>query len=53
METNAIKEELSAFINSIETGKPVIVSEIDGYLAMEVAHKILEKINKNNAIALE
>jgi predicted dehydrogenase len=53
LETNAIKEELSAFINSIENGKPVIVSEIDGYLAMEVAHKILEKIGKNNAIALQ
>jgi hypothetical protein len=53
LETNAIKEELSAFINSIENGKPVIVSEIDGYLAMEVAHKILEKIGNNNAIALQ
>ena len=27
-----------------------VVSEIDGYLAMEVAHKILEKINKSTSV---
>lgn len=53
VETNAIKEELSAFINSIKNNKSVIVSEIDGYLAMEVAHKILRKISNNSSIALE
>lgn len=52
IETNAIKEELSAFINSIRTNKSVVVSEIDGYLAMEVAHKILRKINSNSSVSL-
>lgn len=41
---NAIKAELTAFADSIRQNKPTLVSEIDGYLAMEVAHKILEKI---------
>ena len=27
-----------------------MVSEIDGYLAMEVAHKILDKINKSTSV---
>lgn len=53
IETNAIKEELSAFINSIKNNKAVIVSEIDGYLAMEVAHKILRKISNNSSVALQ
>jgi len=43
--TNAIKEELKSFTESILQNKPVAVSELDGYLAMEVAHKILEKIS--------
>jgi predicted dehydrogenase len=43
---NAIKEELTAFRDAIVENKPVAVSEIDGYLAMEVAHEILDKINK-------
>lgn len=41
---NAIKEELQSFVNSIIQNKTTIVNEIDGYLAMEVAHKILDKI---------
>ena len=44
---NAIKEELQSFVNAIQNNKPTAVTEIDGYLAMEVAHKILEKINAN------
>lgn len=44
---NAIKMELEAFVDSIINNKPTVVSEIDGYLAMEVAHQILEKINSN------
>lgn len=46
-EGNAIKMELEAFVDSIVNNKPTVVSEIDGYLAMEVAHQILEKINSN------
>jgi len=43
---NAIKEELTAFRDAIVDNTPVAVSEMDGYLAMEVAHQVLEKINK-------
>ncbi len=46
-ENNAIKEELQSFVDSITNDSPVVVSEIDGYRAMEVAHIILEKINRN------
>jgi predicted dehydrogenase len=41
---NAIKLELEAFVDSILNNKPTVVSELDGFLAMEVAHQILEKI---------
>jgi len=47
-ETNAIKMELEAFVDSILNNKTPVVSEIDGYLAMEVAHQIIEKINNTN-----
>ena len=46
-ENNAIKEELLDFTNAILNDLPVTVSEIDGYRAMEVAHLILDKINRN------
>lgn len=42
---NAIKEELQSFVDAINENKNTAVNEIDGYLAMEVAHRILEKIN--------
>jgi len=48
--SNAIKSELEAFVNSIVHNQPTAVSEIDGYLAMEVAHKILEKINSTSIL---
>ncbi len=48
--SNAIKSELEAFVNSIIHNQPTVVSEIDGYLAMEVAHKILEKINSTSIL---
>ena len=41
---NAIYEELNAFIQSIINNKPTAVTVIDGLLAMEVAHTILQKI---------
>jgi predicted dehydrogenase len=47
---NAIKEELKSFVESIISNKPTVVSEIDGYFAMEVAHKILDKISNNNIL---
>ncbi|MEX6686509.1 Gfo/Idh/MocA family oxidoreductase [Danxiaibacter flavus] len=42
---NAIKEELTAFVDAINNNTPTVVSEIDGFIAMEVAHQILDKIN--------
>ncbi len=47
---NAIKLELEAFVNAIIHNTPTLVSEIDGYLAMEVAHQILEKINNTTIL---
>jgi predicted dehydrogenase len=44
-ENNAIKMELEAFIQSIQDDKQTAVSEVDGFLAMDVAHQILEKIS--------
>lgn len=46
---NAILAELSSFVNAIQNDQPTVVSEIDGFLAMEVAHQILEKIGKSTA----
>lgn len=50
---NAIKEELLSFVKAVQQNKPTVVSEIDGLLAMEVAHKILEKINSNKMSAYQ
>ncbi|MEN9684415.1 MAG: hypothetical protein RLZZ28_201 [Bacteroidota bacterium] len=47
---NAIKLELEAFVDAIINNKPTIVSEIDGFLAMEVAHQILDKINNTSIL---
>lgn len=49
-EGNAILSELSSFVQSIEKDEPTVVNEIDGYLAMEVAHQILEKISKSASV---
>jgi predicted dehydrogenase len=46
-EVNAIKRELEEFVNAINTNHKTIVSELDGLMAMEVAHQILEKIGNN------
>ena len=50
-DTNAIKLELEAFKDSILNNTPTVVSEIDGFLAMEVAHQILNKISQRRGIA--
>lgn len=47
---NAIKLELESFVDAIVNNKHTLVSEIDGYLAMEVAHKILDKINNTSIL---
>lgn len=44
---NAIKMELESFRDAIINNTNTIVSEVDGFRAMEVAHLILEKIGKN------
>lgn len=48
--SNAIQSELSAFIDSIIHNKPTVVNEIDGFLAMEVAHQILQKISNTSIL---
>ena len=49
-ENNAIMMELQSFKDAILNNTNTAVSEIDGYRAMEVAHLILEKINRNQII---
>jgi len=46
-EANAIKMELEKFRDAILDNTPTIVSEVDGFRAMDVAHQILEKIKFN------
>ena len=46
-EVNAIKKELEEFKNAILNNTKTIVSEIDGLMAMDVAHQILNKIGNN------
>ncbi|MCB9360968.1 MAG: Gfo/Idh/MocA family oxidoreductase [Flavobacteriales bacterium] len=43
-EVNAIKEELQQFANSINNNTTPLVSIHDGYNALDVAHKIVEKL---------
>jgi len=46
-EVNAIKMELEEFKNAILNNTKTIVSEMDGLMAMDVAHQILDKIGNN------
>ncbi|HKH61291.1 MAG TPA: Gfo/Idh/MocA family oxidoreductase [Flavitalea sp.] len=50
-ETNAIRLELEKFCDAIINNTPTIVSDLDGYRAMDVAHQILQKIKNNSIIA--
>src|SRR5450432_908104 len=45
---NAIRMELEKFTESVLQNKPTIVSELDGYRAMDIAHQILQKIKYNS-----
>ncbi|MEI7736616.1 MAG: Gfo/Idh/MocA family oxidoreductase [Ferruginibacter sp.] len=47
-DVNAIKMELMAFRDAIINNTDTPVSIVDGFRAMDVAHQILEKINKAN-----
>ncbi|MDA3614876.1 Gfo/Idh/MocA family oxidoreductase [Polluticaenibacter yanchengensis] len=44
-ENNAILMELQSFVDAINNNTPTAVNEIDGFLAMEVGHQIMEKIS--------
>ncbi len=46
-EVNAIKKELEEFKDAIINNTRTVVSEMDGLMAMDVAHQILEKIGNN------
>ena len=46
--SNAIKDELQAFKDAILQNLPVAVSEVDGLRAMEIAHQILQKIQRTS-----
>src|SRR5690349_2506984 len=46
-EVNAIKKELEEFRDAIARNTKTIVSETDGYMAMDVAHQILARIGNN------
>ena len=46
-EVNAIKKELEEFRDAVINNTKTIVSEIDGLMAMDVAHQILKKIGSN------
>jgi len=44
---NAIRMELESFRDAIIHNRPTAVSEHDGFMAMEIAHQILQKIEHN------
>src|SRR3984957_5144042 len=46
-EVNAIRLELEKFAEAILFNTPTIVSEVDGFRAMDIAHQILQKIKHN------
>ena len=47
-EVNAIKLELEKFRDAIVNNTSTVVTGLDGYRAMDVAHQILHKIKTNN-----
>ncbi|NEN22199.1 Gfo/Idh/MocA family oxidoreductase [Cryomorpha ignava] len=47
-ENNAIKDELTAFAKAINTGTPPPVTIEDGYKALDIAYKIVDKLKKGN-----
>ena len=49
-QVNAIKAELTAFKNAILLNTPTIVSEQDGFMALDVAQQILTKISQGGII---
>ena len=49
-DSNAIKNELQSFVDAIINDTPTVVSEMDGYHAMDVAHQIIAKINAAKSV---
>jgi predicted dehydrogenase len=47
---NAMMLELQAFIEAISQHKDTLVDEMDGFRSMEVAHQILQKIQRNQPV---
>lgn len=47
-DSNAIREELSCFLKSIKEDTPTVVGIEDGYIALDIAYQILEKIKQTN-----
>lgn len=47
---NALKMELESFRDAILNNTITVVNEVDGFIAMETAHQILEKIGRNQII---
>lgn len=47
---NAMRDELTSFVDAIRNQQPIQVSEIDGLMAMEVGHQIMEKINLTSTL---
>jgi predicted dehydrogenase len=47
-DVNAIKTELEQFRDAIKNNTPTLVSEVDGLRAMNIAHQILQKIQRGN-----
>ncbi len=46
---DALKAEIDAFLESIRTGKPPVVSGEDGLMALETAMRITEQVNESLA----
>lgn len=51
--SNAIREELASFANCIENGTAPVVSGEDGTRALEVAHSIMEEMQRNSRFIQE
>jgi predicted dehydrogenase len=47
-EVNAIRLELEKFCDAVLDNTPTLVSEVDGFRAMDIAHQILIKIKHNS-----
>ena len=45
-ETNAIKMELESFADAILNNKPTVISAQDGFRALDVAYKVMEKMQQ-------